>query len=234
MLFRKMIGILSVLALLSVLMFGCKIESEPETMVTPTVLEVFNLGDDSYIEVSEVEPGEMAVVAQVKDMSMIEGLEGKDPVEVCKYYNGGVVPEAVQAAYDVVVESRKQGVNKADQAVDCESANVAADSKMTASAFASSYCTSGWNYAFCWLNRTSNAYVQRGSCYSMYSYINAYRGNVMHVLKYYSSGWKTYASLSCLQGWITYIGHWGSRRGRRAELNEGSGDGWHFAIHGSN
>jgi len=110
-------------------------------------------------------------------------------------------------------------------------------SALTATEFDTIYCNpvSGFPIYSCMTNRTNNTgWLLEQQATLMQITVNAYRGNVSIRLQYHNiTGWHDTDAFTVNENHTGFILGYGSRKNRRAEVYNATGDGFHRLIHGN-
>ncbi|MCB0396588.1 MAG: hypothetical protein KDD36_08045, partial [Flavobacteriales bacterium] len=155
-----------------------------------------------------------------------------NPVELYKYVSGNDAPAQLVEAYEATVKNHTPADRFEKELIgEAQSENTP---QMSATTFQNNYCYSGWDYLYCWVNRTGTSYVQNYK-FSMHANSSPYRGTIRHRLRYKSWGsWHTVRDFVVLQNQVSYIYSSGTWRTRESKVFEASGDGYHHSIRGTN
>jgi len=228
------------------------VESEP---MEQHLLASVALSDGGSIEFHEPMPGELVAIYVGKDPTLgqkFDDLERGDltHAQLFESLAGRKAPAALVeaegreiAALARIQAHRPAGAGEADL-FDAPPAVAgpatvngigSTRASMTAADFIAGYCPSGWGYLFCWTSRTGSGSVTKTSI-SMYTYLNAYNGSVLHELLYQNvfGNWVTYVSNVVPQGFLSYASRSGIWTTRKTSISQATGDGYHVSIYGTN
>ncbi len=210
-------------------------------------LATITQGDGTCIQFHEVEPGEIAVTGYgpkgtLPPSARFPDLNKMDMIDLYeRLTDGKAAPAALINAQSRVNESSALAQDPQDEPISQsgEQQSARAIANLIGSDFQSLYCNFAYDFTHCHTNRTGDSTMHEEHATLAEVYANPYRGSIHLQLEYHNVwGWHDsghFAEPSPLEeGDVGWILGYGSRKDRRGNVHQASGDGYHWVWQGDN
>ncbi len=239
--------------------FGCAPSSDNGAKAATDMRQLATLtrDDGTCVQFREVLPGEVAVTGHgpsgaLPPSALFPDLHEMNMIDLYEALSdGAAAPAALVAAQRRVDQlvgdepgaetsgsSAPRGDSQgASAAVGDGQAAASASSalkSMSAADFESTYCDSAYDFSRCRTNRTGNTPLVEYQATLGEVYAHPYRGDIHMRLEYRNFwGWHDTAHLAITEDNTGWALGFGSRKRRRANIHQGSGDGYHWVFQGA-
>jgi hypothetical protein len=183
-------------------------------------------------------------MAKGEDAEVLRRLEpGLTPTETFRELSGGAVPPAgLEKAWKEVSAAIPSGLdprNELEAEVESQDSGRAFEKTllgtlMSGSSFSSTYCgASGFDWNWCYTNRTGDANIDKSGADTSYEYVHSYSGTFRMRQRYQLGAWITAGEtwLSTGDTIYGYLHTWPDTK-HRVAIDNASGNTWHLNFRG--